>query len=215
MRRAAGHWLRPPGPVAAGLRIGLLGGSFNPPHEGHVHISQLALKRLGLDYVWWLVSPQNPLKSPRDVAPLDKRLALAGRIVHGRKLVVSDAERVLGTRYTIDTLAALKARFPQIRFVWLMGSDNLAVFHRWKDWSRIALLMPIAVVMRPDSTLAPSRAKALQRFRQARRKSLRGFGRLAPPAIVIVGGPRNTQSSSAIRAWQAGLGAPEPVMVGS
>lgn len=208
MRRAAGHWLRPPGPIAPGLRIGLLGGTFNPPHEGHLHISQLALKRLGLDYVWWLVTPQNPLKSTQDVPPLDKRLALAAPFVHNRKLVVTDAERILGTRYTIDTLSALQARFPGVRFVWLMGSDNLAVFHRWKDWSRIAMLMPIAVVMRPGSTLAPARAKALQRFRQARRKSLRGFGRVAPPAIVVVGGPRNPQSSSAIRAWQASLGGP-------
>jgi nicotinate-nucleotide adenylyltransferase len=195
-------WLKPPGPVAPGLRIGLLGGSFNPPHEGHLHITEAALKGLGLDYVWWLVSPQNPLKSSRDTAPLDRRIALATRLVHERRVIVSDAERVLGTRFTVDTLAALVRRFPQLRFVWLMGSDNLAQFHRWKDWSRIAALMPVAVVMRPGSMLAPLQAKAMQRFWRARRRKRRGLASASPPAIVIIGGARNAQSSSALRARQ-------------
>jgi nicotinate-nucleotide adenylyltransferase len=183
--------------VATGLRIGLLGGSFNPPHIGHIHISEMALKRLGLDYVWWLVSPQNPLKSPRETAPLAARMALATRLVHERRVIVTDAERVLGTRYTIDTIKALKRRFPQLCFVWLMGSDNLAGFHVWKDWLQIVELMPVAVVMRPGSMLAPLQAKAMQRFWRARRKIKRGIGE--PPAFVIVVGPLNAQSSTAIR----------------
>lgn len=187
----------PPGPVAPGLRIGLLGGSFNPPHEGHIHISEMALKRLGLDYVWWLVSPQNPLKSSSETAPLDARIALASRLVHERRVIVTDAERVLGTRFTIETLKALVQRFPQVRFVWLMGSDNLAGFHLWKDWPHIVEMMPVAVVMRPGSMLAPLQAKAMQRFWRARRKRKSGIG--GPPAFVIVGGPLNAQSSSGIR----------------
>jgi nicotinate-nucleotide adenylyltransferase len=192
------HWLKPPGPVADGLSIGLLGGSFNPPHEGHLHISEMALKRLGLDYVWWLVSPQNPLKSAR-AAPFGKRIAEATKLVHERRVIVTDAERTLGTRFTIDTLEALVKRFPNVRFIWLMGSDNLASFHRWKEWPRIAELMPVAVVMRPGSMLAPLQAKAMQRFWHARRKHMRGFVGVLPPAFVVVGGRRNPQSSSALR----------------
>jgi len=199
MTRDNAHWLRPPGPVAPGLSIGLLGGSFNPPHEGHLHISEMGLKRLGLDYVWWLVSPQNPLKSARDTAPLDKRIALATKLVDERRVIVTDAERTLGTRYTVDTLEALVKRFPEVRFVWLMGSDNLASFHLWKEWPRIVSLMPVAVVMRPGSMLAPLQAKAMQRFWDARRKHMRGFVGVSPPAIVVVGGRRNAQSSTALR----------------
>jgi nicotinate-nucleotide adenylyltransferase len=199
-RALSAHWLKPPGPIAPGLRIGLLGGSFNPPHEGHIHISEAALKRLGLDYVWWLVSPQNPLKSARETAPLDKRIALATRLVHERRVIVTDVERVLGTRFTIDTLEALVRRFPEVRFVWLMGSDNLAGFHHWKDWPRIVELMPVAVVMRPGSMLAPLQAKAMQRFWRARSRTMRGFHGTAAPALVVVGGRRNEQSSTALRA---------------
>ena len=188
------NWLRPPGPVAKGLRIGLLGGSFNPAHEGHLYVSEIALKRLGLDYVWWLVAPQNPLKPVAGMAPVQTRLAGA-RALAGRhpRLVVTDAERVLGTRYTIDTLKALHRRFGELRFVWLMGSDNLAQFHRWRRWTEIAALMPIAVIVRPGSVLAQLNAKAMQRF--ARRKN---FLRL--PAIVPVDGRRNEASATAIRA---------------
>lgn len=192
------RWLKPPGPSTRGLRIGLLGGSFNPPHEGHIHISETALKYLGLDYVWWLVSPQNPLKSPRETAPLDKRIALASRLAHERRVVVTDVERILGTRFTVDTLRALVRRFPGIRFVWLMGSDNLAAFHRWKDWPRIVELVPIAVVMRPGSMLAPLQAKVMQRYRRARRSRKSGIG--DAPAFIIIGGPRSPQSSTSIRA---------------
>ena len=200
-------WLRQPGPVAPGLKIGLLGGTFNPPHEGHLHISDMALKRLGLDYVWWLVSPRNPLKSEDGLPSLDNRLALAAKLVDERRVIVSDLERTLGTRFTVDTLTALKRRFPGVSFVWLMGSDNLAQFHRWKDWHRIAALMPIAVVLRPGSLLAPLYAKAMQRYRRTRRKNWRGIGR--PPAFFIISGPRNAQSSTALRR----LGGPARVVL--
>ena len=187
-------WLRPPGPVAKGLRIGLLGGSFNPAHDGHLYVGEAARKRLGLDYVWWLVAPQNPLKPSSDMAPLEDRLAGA-RALAGRhpRLIVTDLERNLGTRYTIDTLKVLTRRFPQVRFVWLMGSDNLEQFHRWRRWQDIAALMPIAVVIRPGSVLAQLRAKAMQRF--VRRKNL---GK--PPAIVLVDGRRKEASATVIRA---------------
>lgn len=201
-------WLKPPGPVARGLRIGLLGGSFNPAHEGHVHVSRMALTRLGVDYVWWLVSPQNPLKSSRATAPLDERIAQAKRFVRDRRIVVSDAERVLGTRFTVDTLRALLRRFREAEFIWLMGSDNLASFHRWKNWPQIAELVPIAVVARPGSPLAPLQAKAMQRYAKTGRMRENRIGK--PPAFVVVHGPRNPQSSTAIRA--AGLVPPRVVI---
>ena len=187
------NWLRPPGPVAPGLRIGLLGGSFNPAHEGHLYVSEIALKRLGVDYVWWLVSPQNPLKPVSGMAPLEDRLA-AARALAGRhpRLIVTDIERSLGTRYTIDTLKALNRRFPQVRFVWLMGSDNLAQFHRWRRWEDIVALMPVAVVIRPGSVLAQLHAKAMQRF-------MRRMNLCKPPVIVPVDGRRNEASATAIR----------------
>jgi len=191
------NWLTPPGPVARGLRIGLLGGSFNPAHAGHLYVSEIALKRLGLDYVWWLVSPQNPLKSPSGMAPFAQRLAGA-RALAGRnpRLVVSSLEQTLGTTYTIDTLKALRRRFREPRFVWLMGSDNLEQFHRWQRWTDIAALMPMAVILRPGSVLAPLRAKTMQRF--GRKLHLH-----RPPAIVMVDGRRNEASATAIRAKHA------------
>jgi nicotinate-nucleotide adenylyltransferase len=193
------HWLKPPGPVAPGLRIGLLGGSFNPAHGGHMHISEVALKRLGLDYVWWLVAPHNPLKPTIGMAPLDDRVSLATETAKHPRVLVMDIEAALGTRYTIDTLGALTHRFPQLRFVWLMGSDNLDEFRRWRRWTDIAARISIAVVMRPGSTLAPLRAKAAQRLARSR---LSVAGRIAfapPPAFVVLDGPRNTASATAIR----------------
>ena len=189
-------WLRPPGPVASGLRIGLLGGSFNPAHEGHLHVSEIALKRLGLDYVWWLVAPQNPLKPVADMAPLQTRLA-AARALTGRqpRLIVTDVERVLVTRYTIDTLKALHRRFGGLQFVWLMGSDNLEQFHRWRRWTEIAGLVPIVVVARPGSVMAPLRARAMERLAPLRRLTLR-----RPPVLVVADGRRNEASATAIRA---------------
>ena len=197
-------WLRPPGPVARGLRIGLMGGSFNPAHEGHLYVAESALKRLGLDYVWWLAAPQNPLKPADGMAPFGERLKAARKLV-GRqpRIIVSDIEARLGSRYTIDTLKALHRRFPEARFVWLMGSDNLEQFHHWRNWQEIARRIPIAVVLRPGSVLAPLKAKAVRRFGLA--KSLR-----RPPAIVALDGHRNQASATAIRT----LGAANSAMVG-
>jgi len=201
-------WIRPPGPVAAGLRIGLLGGSFNPAHEGHLHISDMALKTLGLDYVWWLVAPQNPLKPTIGMAPLQHRLAYAASLFeHHPRILVMDLERDLGTRYSIDTITKLQHRFPEVDFVWLMGSDNLASFHRWKRWQDIIQRIPIAVVMRPGSTLAPLKAKAIQRL-SGRRCSGAGLKRGDLPCITIVDGQRNMLSSTRLRAetnWQENL----------
>jgi nicotinate-nucleotide adenylyltransferase len=199
--RAAYHWLKPPGPVADGLKIGLLGGSFNPAHEGHLHVSELALKQLGLDYVWWLVAPQNPLKPTIGMAPLSDRLAFAAdKYEEHPRIVVVDLERTIGTRYTIDTLRVLKRRFPQVHFVWLMGSDNLEMFRRWRRWPEIVKSVPIAVVMRPGWGLAPLHSKALQRFAHARVTNLKKLPLAHPPAIAILDGGRCPQSATAIRA---------------
>lgn len=195
-----GHSFAPPAPVARGLRIGLLGGSFNPAHHGHCHISDVAMKRLGLDYVWWLVAPQNPLKPSMGMAPLDNRLAHARRCAAHPRRVVMDIERVLGTRYTIDTIGALQRRFPGVHFVWLMGSDNLEQFHRWKRWREIAMRLPIAIVMRPGSTLAPLKAKAARRFRTRFLARPGDFALHPPPALVVLDGPRSPLSATAIRA---------------
>ena len=198
------NWLKPPGPIAPGLKIGLLGGSFNPAHEGHLHVSAVALKRLGLDYVWWLVAPQNPLKPTSGMAPLRERLARATqRFERNPRILVFDLETALGTRYTIDTVRALQQRFPGVRFVWLMGTDNLDQFQRWRRWPELARRIPIAVVMRPGTTLAPLRAKAIQRFAQARRVAAIKLACAAPPAIAVIDGTRSGASATAIRAKNA------------
>ncbi|MGB3867194.1 MAG: nicotinate-nucleotide adenylyltransferase, partial [Xanthobacteraceae bacterium] len=127
------------------MRIGLLGGSFNPPHEAHRAISRYAIKRLRLDRVWWLVSPGNPLKSGYGANDLARRVAAARTVARDPRIDVTCLEAVIGTRYTIDTIRYLRRRCPGVRFVWIMGADNLAQFHRWEDWQRIASLVPIAV----------------------------------------------------------------------
>ena len=187
--------------MADGLKIGLLGGSFNPAHEGHLHISEAALKQLGLDYVWWLVAPQNPLKGVCGMAPLQERLAYAAeKFEQHPRIVVVDLERSIGTRYTIDTLRILLRRFPRMHFVWLMGSDNLESFRRWRRWTDILRSVPIAVLMRPGSSLAPLRAKAMRRFAGARVTDLRNLALTPPPAIGILDGQRCPQSATSIRA---------------
>jgi nicotinate-nucleotide adenylyltransferase len=187
------NWIYPPGPVADGLRIGLLGGSFNPAHSGHLYVSETALRRLKLDSVWWLVSPGNPLKAEAGMAPFAARLqgarTLAGR--HPR-IHVSDLEQKLGTRYTIDTITALERRFPEIQFVWLIGSDNLAQFSRWRRWQELARKIPIAVVQRPGSILASLHAPLIRRFGTTREL-------FRPPAVMILDGARNHESATRLR----------------
>jgi len=181
------------------LRIGLLGGSFNPAHEGHVHVSEVALKRLGLDYVWWLVTPHNPLKSRDTLMPLKDRMRHAKAVAHHPRIIVMDIERCLGTRYSIDTLTALQKRFPRMSFIWLMGSDNLDIFRRWRRWPDIVRRVPIAVIQRPGTVLSMLSAKPMQRF-GARRRLEGDLVTATPPAIAILDGRRNAQSATAIRA---------------
>ena len=187
---------------ARGLRIGLLGGSFNPPHEAHRAASLYAMKRLRLDRVWWLVTPGNPLKATDDLPPLGQRVAAARAVANHPRIDVTDIEARLGTRYSIDTLRALKRRYGSVHFVWLMGADNLINFHRWKNWKAIAATVPIAVIdrglvgLRAFAARAP---RALARWRlpeeAANRLALR-----RPPAWLFLHGLRLPISSTALRA---------------
>eukprot|EP01037_Dinobryon_pediforme_P015768 gene15768-15923_t len=183
------------------MKVGLFGGSFNPAHDGHQHVAATALQRLGLDRLIWLVSPQNPLKSSKDTMSLGERMASAQHFA-GRREIISDAEQRLGVVYTLDTLRILKARYPGVRFVWIMGSDNLAGFHRWRGWTDVLRLAPIAVVSRPGALLQSRLGPAARRFPHGRLAS-----RQAPllpgakaPAWMFLRGPLNTTSSTAIRA---------------
>ena len=187
--------------LSAGMRVGLFGGSFNPAHEGHLHVAETAMQRLELDRVVWLVSPQNPLKSAADTAPLSARVASARAIARAPGMVVSDVETRIGTRRTIDTLRALTDRYPGVNFVWVMGSDNLASFHHWRGWTDIMRLMPVAVVARPGSLLDSRTAPAAARFARARLPSQQA--RLLPeceaPCWTYLTAPLNHQSSTALR----------------
>ncbi|WP_293907836.1 nicotinate-nucleotide adenylyltransferase [Phenylobacterium sp.] len=190
--------------LARGMRVGLYGGSFNPAHDGHLHVAETARRRLGLDRVIWLVSPQNPLKARQDTASLDDRVAGVQALIKGRGhgMIVSRAETQLGSAYTIDTLRGLKARFPGVKFVWIMGADSLASFHRWKGWTQIMREAPVAVVSRPWISLKSRFSPAAQRFARFRRPS-RSAIRLAdatPPAWVFLFGRFNYQSSTVLRA---------------
>ena len=185
----------------SGPVTGLLGGSFNPAHGGHRRISLFAMEALGLDEVWWLVSPGNPLKPRAGMAPLAARVASARRQALRARIRVTAIERELGTRYTVDTLRKLLQRYPKRRFVWLMGADNLAQLHRWKDWRELARLMPIAVIARPgyDEPAFASPAMAwLGRFRIPL-TSLRGPERWSAPALVTLRFDPDTRSATAIR----------------
>ena len=188
-----------------GMRVGLYGGSFNPAHEGHAHVAETARRRLGLDRVIWLVSPQNPLKAAHETAPLETRLAAARAIARGRSMIVSDAETRLGSQYTIDTIQALKARFPGVDFVWIMGADSLASFHRWRGWTQIMAQVPVAVVSRPWISLKSRSSPAARRFAGARVSLLEAklLPGAKPPRWVFLTGPLNFQSSTALRARQA------------
>ena len=183
------------------MRIGLLGGSFNPPHEGHALVTRLALRRLQLDRVWWLVTPGNPLKSQDELAALQKRVAAARRLVAGPRVVVTDIEARIGSRYTYETLAWIKRRAPSVHFVWIMGADNLRQFHRWRHWRAIADLVPIVVVDRPGSTLSATfgrAGQALARWRAPERDAAR-FAAMTPPALLFLHGRRSTLSSTSLR----------------
>ena len=193
--------------AATGQLIGLLGGSFDPAHAGHAHITREALKRFGLDQVWWLVSPGNPLKE-RGPAPMQARLAQAREVIALPRVRITDIEARLGTRYTAQTLAALQQLYPKQRFVWLMGADNLAQFHRWQDWRAIAGTVPLGVLARPDQRISARMSKAASLYapyRIAGRNS-QLLARARAPAWCFVNVPMMDVSSSAIRAsgaWSA------------
>lgn len=189
-----------------GRRIGLLGGSFDPPHAGHRHITLEALKRFQLDEVWWLVSPGNPLKTSGP-APLEERLTAARRLMDHPRVRVTDLERRLGTRFTAATLEALQRRYLGVSFVWLMGADNLASFHRWDRWRTIFQTVPLGILARPGDRISARMSPAARQFRSARLRS-REAGILADcdaPAWCFVNVPMNPISSTALRAARSKL----------
>jgi nicotinate-nucleotide adenylyltransferase len=198
--------------LTPGMAVGLFGGSFNPAHDGHAHVAETALRRLGLDRVVWLVSPQNPLKDARDSAPLADRMTSAAEAAKlaasGPSMIISDVETRMGTQWTVDTLRALVARHPGVRFVWLMGSDNLASFHKWRGWTDIMRLMPMAVISRPGSLLDSRTAPAASRFAGARvaAEKARLLPDLEAPAWTYLTAPLNPRSSTALRAAAKGRG---------
>ena len=188
-------------PHGPGMRIGLFGGTFDPAHEGHVRASLLALRRLGLDSVWWLVTPGNPLKETAALPPLAERLADARAKARDPRIRVTALEAHLGTRYTIDLLRALRQTCPGVAFVWIMGSDNLVQLDRWRRWQDIARLATIAVVDRPGTTLKATASRGghwLAPYRLSEGRARRGAAS-TPPALVILHGPRSPLSSTALR----------------
>lgn len=185
-------------PHTKGMRIGLLGGSFNPPHQAHRAISQFALTRLQLDRVWWLVTPGNPLKENGTLHELGERMQAARDVADDPRIEVSCLESVIRTRYTIDTINTLRRRFNGLRFVWIMGADNLAQFHRWQDWRRIAAQVPMAVIDRPPQSfraLASPAARALARYRLPEDKATLLAGRPAPAWVFLTGLKLNLSST--------------------
>ncbi len=182
-------------------KIGLLGGSFNPAHEGHLEISKSALDYLDLDFVWWLISPGNPLKDAAELAPFDQRAEQARELIDDPRIVISEMERNLETRYTIDTLEKIIVNLPRYHFIWLMGADNLEQFHKWKNWRKIAETVPFAIFNRPSyskARLESTAAKALKDFR-VKDEDAKMLHRLKPPAWVFYEKTRNPVSSTDIR----------------
>jgi nicotinate-nucleotide adenylyltransferase len=200
-RRSIPEHLKVPA-VAPGMRIGLLGGSFNPAHAGHLHISRVALARLGLGQVWWLVSPGNPLKNVSKLPDLQTRVAAAREIAHHPRIAVTGFEGALGSGYTIDTIRFLQRRYRQVHFVWLMGADNLAEFHRWRAWEELFRRVPIAVLDRPGFRLKARASKAAQRFASAAidESDAAGLALMRPPAWTLLTIPLSKLSSTALRA---------------
>jgi nicotinate-nucleotide adenylyltransferase len=189
-------------PHAPGMRIGLFGGTFDPPHRAHLGAALLALKRLKLDRVWWLVTPGNPLKNTSGLAPLGQRIAAARALTRHPRIDVSGLEAVINTRYTYDTIRWLLARCPRVRFVWIMGADNLRTFHRWQRWRDIASMLPIVVVDRLGPSLyaaASAAGQALGRFRIPS-SAVAALPLKTPPAWAFLHGLKSPLSSTALRA---------------
>ena len=193
--------------TARNLRVGILGGSFNPAHDGHLHVSQLALDQLELDELWWLVSPQNPLKLASEIAPFAARFEQASVIAaRDGRIKVSDFEKKSGTVYSLDTISALKKTYPDISFVWVMGADNLRQIPKWQGWQKIFRSVPIAVFPRAPYSLRALNGRATRRFARARidhNDAPRLAGHRAP-AWVMLQAPLNLQSATKIRQTQPG-----------
>lgn len=183
-----------------GQVVGLFGGSFDPPHQGHVHVTREAMRAFGLDRVWWLVSPGNPLKQ-RGPAPLELRMAAAREMMQHPGVEVTDIEALTGTRATADTLAALQRLYPEVRFVWLMGADNLAQFHQWKDWRVIMDSVPVGVMARPGDRISARMSRAARVYRKYRidSQARQLLGRAKAPAWCFVNVPMVNVSSTDIR----------------
>ncbi|HZP76963.1 MAG TPA: nicotinate-nucleotide adenylyltransferase [Pseudolabrys sp.] len=189
-------------PHAPGLRIGLFGGTFDPPHQAHLGAALLAMKKLRLDRVWWLVTPGNPLKNTSGLAPLAERIAAARALAHHPRIDVTGLEAVINTRYTYDTVSWLVARCPKVHFVWIMGADNLRSFHRWQKWRQIAQLVPIAVVDRLGPSLYATSGVAGQALGRVRipETQAESLPERRPPAWVYLHGLKSPLSSTALRA---------------
>ncbi|WP_306120572.1 MULTISPECIES: nicotinate-nucleotide adenylyltransferase [unclassified Roseitalea] len=187
--------------VEPGMAVGLFGGSFNPPHDGHLLVAELALRRVALDQVWWMVTPGNPLKPNTGLPPLAHRIAWSEAINDDPRVKVTAFEACYNVRYTAQTLRVVKARNPAVRFVWIMGADNLATFHLWQDWRRIAMTFPIAVIDRPGSTLSFLSSVMAKTFWKARMDESDAalLAHTDPPAWTFIHGPRSPLSSTAIR----------------
>jgi nicotinate-nucleotide adenylyltransferase len=188
--------------VERGMVVGLFGGSFNPPHEGHLLVAEIALRRLGLDQLWWMVTPGNPLKSRSELASLPDRIAMSERLIQDPRIKVTAFEKELGGAYTADTLSFVKARNPHIHFIWIMGADSLRTFHLWQKWQEIVSTFPIAVIDRPGATLSFLSSKMARTFQHARvdETDAGTLWKRRPPAWTFIHGPRSALSSTAIRA---------------
>ena len=188
--------------VEKGMQVGLFGGSFNPPHAGHALVAEIAMRRLRLDQLWWIVTPGNPLKSARELKPLSERIALSERLAADPRIKVTAFEAAHRIRYTADTVQLVATRNPGVDFVWIMGADSLRDFHRWQRWREIAATLPIAVIDRPGATLAFLSSVMGKAFDHARvdETDAGRLARMRPPAWTFIHGPRSTLSSTALRA---------------
>jgi len=183
------------------MAVGLFGGSFNPPHDGHLLVAETALRKLRLDQLWWMVTPGNPLKENSDLPALSKRIAWCERRINDPRIRVTAFEAAHGLHYTAQTLKFILAQNRGVDFVWIMGADNLAGFHRWQKWQDIAATVPIAVVDRPGSTLSYLSSVMAKTFGRARvdEEDASALARMKPPAWTFIHGPRSSLSSTAIR----------------